>query len=155
MKKLVTIIIMVVMMVGMLATASANDDLIWRNVDDDWKVQNEDVYTMFISTPYGHDGFENNGYACYAGNDMFLNIPNNYSVYDIKHDLEEYLSKDYNLNTNVKVEIIGHDDEGRHVVYIEFTTDCDLRTISDTGTDEFENPVYGMKLVAYDRYYVE
>ena len=149
---LMTVVMMVVL--GMVTIASANDDPIWENVYQWWKDTNSEEYQMFLNTEYNYNGFVKNNIAYYASSNCSLWCDEFHTIEEIKQYFDEASEKVGITDFETKVNCIGLDGTGRHVMELTLNTTVDLRKAKDAGFDVFEEPVFGMKLICYDRMYV-
>lgn len=150
MKKIVGLIITVMMVMAMLVTASANNDEIWDNVYDYWKHIYEDEYKLFIETQYASDGFVNDNIAYYASSNCAIYYDEKHSLEEMKENLNESCEGIGLKHYSCTVRIIGNDDYGRNVIYIAVNTMEDLTKI-DGANCNLEGPIYGFRLVCYDK----
>lgn len=151
MKKMFTIVVMLMVVFGLMPIAQANDDPIWEYVYDFWKEANQDEYSMFITKEYGNNGFVDNNTAYYAGNNCSL-------FYDDSHtlsEIEEHINSSLDLagleNYNVKINVIGTDKNQRYVLEVTINVQQDLTKMKGSGLEEFDGPVYTEKMICWDR----
>ena len=153
MKKFMLVLVVIMMVTCGISTAMANYDWIWNDVYDYWKDLHEDEYQLFLNTTYDSNGFVKDGVAYYASCNCSLCYDEYHEAWEYQEELENKCKEVGLKNYSCSVNVIGKDSTGRYVMEITIYTTTDMTTIPECYM-EFEEPIYGCKMIGYDRIYV-
>ena len=152
MKKFVLVLaVLVVIGVMMTSVGFANEDPIWNDVWSFWKRLSSDEYDRFITTEYDSNGFVSDGIAYYASSNSSLYYDEYHSLSEIETYFNEASKSGGRRHFPTHVGYIGRDDYGRNIVKLTLRTAEDLRQYDKTNMKTFDEPVYGLELICWDR----
>lgn len=150
MKKFVVTIIVVLMVIGMVTVANANEDPIWENVYDYWKDLYNDEYNKFLKTDYSSEGFVDNGVAYFAADNCSLYYDEYHSLEEIKEYANKCCENAGLENYECNVRVIGSDSVGRFVIETIISSTQDMAKVKGCNM-HFDEPVYQCKMISWDR----
>lgn len=151
MKKLFTIIIVMIMGVLLINSAMANNDPIWNDVYQWWKENNKNEYEMFVDTEYNSQGFVNNGTAYYASYNCALFYDEYKTMSELIKYCRETMEDHECKNADVKIDQIGETKDGKRILRIIMTAETDFTKMPNSGMEHFTGPIYRTELICYDR----